>query len=121
MKPVEETVRMVGPLCKKIGVTRIADITDMDRLRIANYSATLPGTEDYIWVYSGKGMTKFQAKASVMMECIERFSSLPKSWRKKFIYGSYNDLSKSYTVLHPNEVIEPLRFEVQKRHAYGIC
>ena len=111
VKPVEETVNFVDPLCKKIGVTRIADITDMDRLRIANYSATLPGTEDYIWVYSGKGTTKLQAKASVMMECIERFCSLPRSWKKKFIYGSYDDLSKSHTVLHPNEVIEPLRLE----------
>ncbi len=36
----------------------------MDVLRIPNYSAVLPGTEDYIWVYSGKGPTRAQAQAA---------------------------------------------------------
>ena len=36
----------------------------MDRLYIPNYSAILPGTEDSIWVYSGKGASNIQAKAS---------------------------------------------------------
>ena len=80
IQPVEETLEKVNPLVKEIGITRIADITDMDRLRIPNYSAVLPGTEDYIWVYSGKGPTKNHAKASVIMESIERYSSLPANY-----------------------------------------
>ena len=63
-------------LSKQIGVTRLADITHLDKLTIPNYSAVLPGTKDYIWVYSGKGPTKAHAKASALMECIERYSSL---------------------------------------------
>ena len=58
IKPAQETLKKVMPISKKIGitsVTRLADITDMDVLRIPNYSAVVPGTEDYIWVYSGKG------------------------------------------------------------------
>ena len=58
MKPVETTLQEIIPLCKEIGVTRISDITHMDRLCIPNYSAILPGTEDSIWVYSGKGPTR---------------------------------------------------------------
>ena len=111
VKPVKETVKTVAPLCRTIGVTRIADITHMDILSIPNYSAILPGTEDYIWVYSGKGTTKLEAKASVMMECVERYCSLPKHFDKKIIQGSYDELSKSYPTLHPNEVVEPVRFE----------
>ena len=56
--PAQETLDKVIPISRRIGVTRLADITDMDVLRIPNYSAVLPGTEDYIWVYSGKGPTK---------------------------------------------------------------
>ena len=45
IKPAQETLEKVIPVSKKIGVTRLADITDMDRLRIPNYSAVLPGPE----------------------------------------------------------------------------
>jgi ribosomal protein S12 methylthiotransferase accessory factor YcaO len=48
--PSHETLEKVIPLSKTIGVTRLADITHMDVLHIPNYSAVLPGTEDYIWV-----------------------------------------------------------------------
>lgn len=50
---VKDTLKKVLPLADEIGITRIADITHMDILSIPNYSAVLPGTEDYIWVYSG--------------------------------------------------------------------
>ena len=111
IKPVEETLKKVIPICQKIGLTRIADITHMDILRVPNYSAVLPGTEDYIWVYSGKGPTKAHAKASALMESIERYSSLPSGAQRNFVQGSYYQLSKKYRVLHPDEVVEPLRFE----------
>jgi thioglycine synthase len=111
IKPAEETLKKVIPICQKIGLTRIADITHMDILRLPNYSAVLPGTEDYIWVYSGKGPTKAHAKASALMESIERYSSLPSGAQRNFVQGSYYQLSKKYRVLHPDEVVEPLRFE----------
>ncbi len=109
--PAQETLERVSSVSQKIGVTRLADITNMDRLGIPNYSAVLPGTEDYIWVYSGKGPTKVHAKASALMECIERYSSLPSGGPKNFIRGSYDKLSKSFHVLHPDEIVEPVRFQ----------
>lgn len=111
--PVEKTLLHVSEIAKRIGLTRIADITYMDKLYIPNYSSVLPGTEDYIWVYSGKGPTKRHAKASAIMESIERYSSLPTSYTKKFVTGTYNELKQSYNILHPYEVIEPLSFDFQ--------
>ncbi|MDQ3807169.1 MAG: YcaO-like family protein [Thermoproteota archaeon] len=111
IKPVQETLKNVVPLSKRIGVTRLADITDMDILRIPNYSAVVPGTEDYIWVYSGKGPTKKHAMASALMESIERYSSLPSGWRGKFVRSSYSELSQTYKVLHPDKIVEPVRFQ----------
>jgi thioglycine synthase len=108
-KPVQDTLAEIIPLCEKIGITRISDITHMDRLCIPNYSAVLPGTEDSIWVYSGKGPTNSHAKASALMEAIERYCSLSSNYSKKFIRGSYSELSRSYRkVLHPAEVVEPV-------------
>jgi ribosomal protein S12 methylthiotransferase accessory factor YcaO len=112
IKPVQETLNDIIPICKKIGVTRLSDITYMDRLYIPNYSSILPGTEDSIWVYGGKGITKHHAKASALMESIERYSSFQSTYSKVYIQGSYSELSKSYNkVLHPDEVVEPLSSE----------
>jgi ribosomal protein S12 methylthiotransferase accessory factor YcaO len=110
IKPARDTLKEVMPISKKIGVTRLADITDMDVLRIPNYSAVVPGTEDYIWVYSGKGPTKEHAIASALMESIERYSSLPSGWRGNFVRSSYSELSQTYKVLHPDNIVEPVRF-----------
>jgi thioglycine synthase len=108
-KPEEETLAEVIPLSKKIGVTRISDITFMDKLAIPNYSVTLPCTIDTIWVYGGKGITKVQAMTSALMESVERYSSLSSFYLGGFIQGTHSQLSKSYNkVLHPAEVIEPV-------------
>jgi ribosomal protein S12 methylthiotransferase accessory factor YcaO len=108
VRSVEDTLIEITPICKNIGVTRISDITYLDKLYIPNYSSVLPGTEDSIWVYSGKGPTKIHAKVSALMESIERFCSLPSTYSNSLISGSYSQLSKSYKVLHPDEVVEPV-------------
>lgn len=109
---MEDTLNKIKPICTKMGITRISDISLMDRLYIPNYSAVLPGTEDSFWVYSGKGPTKSYAKASALMEAIERYSSFPSTYPGRYTKGSYLELSNSYNkVLHPDEVVEPVRQE----------
>jgi ribosomal protein S12 methylthiotransferase accessory factor len=51
------------------------------------------------------------AKASALMESIERYSSLPSGNRKKMIQGSYIELSKVSKTLHPSNVVEPMILE----------
>jgi len=111
IKPVEETIKTILPVSSNIGITRLADITNMDILGIPNFSAVLPGTEDYIWVYSGNGPTRMDAKASALMESIERYSSLPSGNRNKMIQGSYKEVSKVSKILHPSNVVEPMLLE----------
>jgi ribosomal protein S12 methylthiotransferase accessory factor len=108
VRSVNETLEHVTPLCRMIGVTRVCDITYLDKLYIPNYSAVLPGTEDLFWVYSGKGTTNSQAKASALMESIERYCALSSKGTRTPIRGTHTELSKSYSkVLHPDEVVEP--------------
>lgn len=121
VQPVEETLEKVSSFVEKIGITRIADITNMDRLKIPNFSAVLPGTEDYIWVYSGKGPTKSHAKASAIMESIERYSSLPSNYKNATIRGSYKELSKSFNILKFDEVIEPVSFHLNDEMIMDYC
>ena len=116
VKSVSDTLAKITPICRNIGVTRIADITYMDKLYIPNYSIFLPGTQDSIWVYSGKGTTKMEAKASGLMESIERFSSLSNNYSKNYIRGTHLELSKIYSkVLHPGEVLEPVLSEYNEK------
>jgi thioglycine synthase len=115
VKSLEDTLAEIIPVCKEIGITRISDITHMDKLNIPNYASILPGTEDSIWVYGGKGPTKSHAKASALMEAIERYSSLSSNYTKGFIQGNYLQLSKSYKVLHHAEVVEPVNHEYDDR------
>jgi ribosomal protein S12 methylthiotransferase accessory factor YcaO len=108
VKSPKDTLSDILPLSGRIGITRISDITYLDKLFVPNYSVTLPGTADSIWVYSGKGVTKSSAKASAIMEAVERITSLSRHSHLSFIRGTYSDLAKSYEkVLHPNEVVEP--------------
>lgn len=58
---------------KKIGVTRIADITNLDRLGIPIFSAIRPSAaRGAISIYSGKGSTEQRARISAIMESFER-------------------------------------------------
>lgn len=107
-----ETLEKVLPIADKIGISRLADITHMDRLKIPNYSAVLPGTEDYIWVYSGKGPTHEHAKASAIMESIERYSSLPSNFKGEIIQGTFRELAKNNNILDVNDLVEPLVFSL---------
>jgi thioglycine synthase len=116
-KSVESTLAEIIPICKKVGITRISDITDLDKLCVPNYSAVLPGTEDQIWVYNGKGTTKDGAKASALMEAIERYSSLSSTYPRDIVQGSYLQLSKSFDkVLHPDELVEPVSGDYNERY-----
>ena len=58
---------------KKIGVTRLADITNLDRLGIPIFSAIRPSAaKGAISIYSGKGSTEQRARISAIMESFER-------------------------------------------------
>jgi len=65
----QETIDKVEGKLRIAGVTRIAEITHLDRIGIPVYSAIRPGAaEGAVSIYAGKGVTQPQAKASAMME-----------------------------------------------------
>ncbi len=71
-----ETLKAFGNKLSMIGVTRITEITHLDRIGIPVFSAIRPTAEDgAVSIYAGKGATRTQARASAMMEAFERYSA----------------------------------------------
>lgn len=71
-----ETLKAFRDKLSRIGVTRITEITHLDRIGIPVFSAIRPTAEDgAVSIYAGKGATRTQARASAMMEAFERYSA----------------------------------------------
>lgn len=90
----QETIDKVEGKLRIAGVTRIAEITHLDRIGIPVYSAIRPGAaEGAVSIYAGKGVTQPQAKASAMMEAFERYSAeKQESDKEKIVTGPFNEI-----------------------------
>jgi putative methanogenesis marker protein 1 len=104
--PPMETLRRVESKIHAAGVTRVADITGLDRIGIPVFSSIRPAAAGgAVSVYNGKGTTPEEAKVSAIMEAIERYSA--EVGDRTLLVDSYSRLSRRENVLHPNELILP--------------
>lgn len=69
----EETLARITPFFTAVGITRIADITALDRIGIPVALCVRPDSAS-LAVDSGKGFTIAAAKASAAMEGVERYT-----------------------------------------------
>lgn len=65
-----ETLQRVGPLAAACGITRVLDITHLDRIGIPTYNAVRPNGI-VLSISNGKGLTRAAAAVSAIMESIE--------------------------------------------------
>ena len=107
--PPEETLKRVEKLLPDIGVTRVAEISGLDRLGIPVYSAIRPGSKQgAISVYAGKGATPVEARVSVIMESVERYSSEQQPGdRRKFVAGTFEEIAARWPAVPPQSLILP--------------
>ncbi len=103
----EATLKNLEGIQEHVGVSRIADITDLDRIGIPIISTIRPGAaKGAISIYSGKGATMEQAHISGMMEAVERtFAEHTVDYDP--VSAAYEDMAKEYRTLHPGELILP--------------
>ncbi|MDO5844734.1 MAG: YcaO-related McrA-glycine thioamidation protein [Methanocorpusculum sp.] len=103
----KETLEKIEQYTPIAGITRVADITDLDRIKIPVYSCIRPTAADgAISVYNGKGGTVEEAKIAGIMEGIERYSAeaLPRDLENI----SYTNLIKAgENALDPKDLILP--------------
>ena len=113
----ETTLANTTKLLPKIGVTRIANITDLDRVGIPVFSAIRPSAAaGAISIYSGKGATETNARISAIMESFERcLAEQPEvsvnlsgiKLQTETITDSYESLCESYPTLYPDALLLP--------------
>lgn len=115
----EDTIKNVESKLRTAGVTRVAEITHLDRIGIPVYSAIRPdAAEGAVSIYAGKGATKPQAKASAMMESFERYSAeLNDEHRQNFVCdvfeGSLDEYISPNSLILPNLLFDPETSEME--------
>ncbi|MCX6696903.1 MAG: YcaO-related McrA-glycine thioamidation protein [Methanoregula sp.] len=104
--PLEETLARIEPKVPAAGITRVADITNLDRVGIPVFSCIRPTAESgAITVYNGKGATVEESRISAIMEGIERYSS--ELHDRKIILLPYMEMHAHGRVLDPKDLILP--------------
>ncbi len=88
----EETIAQVGPLLSTFGITRVANLTGLDRVGVPVVMVCRPNARSSA-VFHGKGVDLDAAKASGIMEAIE-------TWHAEHIHlplrlASYGELKQS--------------------------
>ncbi|OPY38680.1 MAG: YcaO-like family protein [Methanoregula sp. PtaU1.Bin051] len=105
--PLEETLARIEPKVPAAGITRVADITNLDRIGIPVFSCIRPTAEDgAITVYNGKGATVEESRISAIMEGIERYSS--EVHNRRIERGLYLELFGRGRIVDPRDLILPL-------------
>lgn len=93
-----ETIKHNEDKLRTAGITRITNITDLDRIGIPVFSAIRPSAQGgSVSVYAGKGAKNEQAEASAIMEGFERYSAeMKEEDYDKIIVSSIEDMDKDY-------------------------
>lgn len=104
--PPSDTIRRVTPMLALAGVTRVADVTGLDRVGIPNFTTVRPRERgEGLSYYNGKGVTRAAAHAGALMEAIERFSGercdLPVR------YATYAEALRHGAAIDPASIIVP--------------
>jgi len=85
----EETFEKIRPHFRTIGLTRLCNITGLDRIGIPTVLSVRPNS-GYLSVDAGKGFTPIAAMVSAAMECFERYAA--EAVRPPELKCSWNDL-----------------------------
>jgi ribosomal protein S12 methylthiotransferase accessory factor len=107
----KRTIEINEDKLKTAGITRIADITDLDRIGIPVFTAIRPTAEDgAISIYGGKGISKDHAKASAMMEGFERYSA-EKQEIDETLIATVNEIADTGDYIDPKSLNLNQKFE----------
>lgn len=112
-RTLEQTEALARASLSRCGITRIADVTDLDILGIPVFNSIRPRAAPGLnTVTSGKGVTPLAARVSAMMEAIERtwceppFAEPPRR-------ASYSELRQAQV-----PVLDPRRLILRRGHTW---
>lgn len=100
VQTLEEIDSRVSSLLDAAGITRVSELTMLDRLGVPVFAAITPMARD-LTTHLGKGTTKSAARVSAMMEAIERVSAENADTPRQ--HGSFNQMrARGYNAINPN-------------------
>lgn len=97
----EETLVCIAPKARQIGITRLGNVTGLDRIGIPVTVAVRPNSRS-VSVSQGKGLALSQALASALMEAIELFHG--ESLTGRTVEASFQELSAETRVVDPGSL-----------------
>ena len=99
-----DTIEACRPLMKEAGVTRVADLTHLDRIGLPVFAAYRPNAKTYT-IQQGKGLTRDAAMASAMMEALEmHFAENP---QVETVTATWNELRRTRDVIDCDRLPKP--------------
>src|SRR5579872_3052930 len=113
---VNTTLDWLKLLLKKMGITRVANITGLDCLGVPVAISIRPNSK-HLAVSQGKGLTLELAMASAIMESAEGYHV--ENPAEPILHGTYNQLVKSYSVINP-ELFLPGAFRISTLADYAM-
>jgi hypothetical protein len=91
-----ETLEWLRPILPRMGITRLANVTGLDRIGIPAVMACQPNARS-LAVNQGKGLDLDSAKASAAMESVEEYNAEHITLPLKF--ASYNEMRMRHRVV----------------------
>lgn len=108
--PPSQTIENNEDKCKIAGITRITEITHLDRIGLPIFSAIRPTSQEgAISIYGGKGISVEHAKASAMMEGFERYSAEKQD--ENTITGTISEISSKGNIIDIESLNLPKDFK----------
>ena len=86
-----ETLAQILPITHQFGITRVANVTGLDRIGLPVILATRPNSRS-VAVSQGKGTSIEAAKASAVMEAIELWHA--ENFLRPVLYASYSEIEQ---------------------------
>jgi ribosomal protein S12 methylthiotransferase accessory factor len=101
------TIRRALAVLDTIGVTKVADVTDLDRVGIPNFMTVRPhDLGPGMSYYNGKGTTRADAYAGALMEAIERHAG--ERYDGPVLASSHHNLRSEHACIDPLEIHVPM-------------
>jgi YcaO-like protein with predicted kinase domain len=91
-----DTLKRIGPLASQMGITRVANITGLDRIGVPVVMVCRPNSRS-IAVSQGKGLDLAAAKASGLMEAVETFHA--ETITSSLKLGTYRELGRTHPLI----------------------
>src|SRR5215475_8652615 len=102
----EDTLAWVRPLLPALGITRVANVTGLDRIGIPVWLCVRPNSR-CLSVSQGKGLTAELAQVAAVMESIEMYHA--ERVREPDLVATYRDARGYHDVLDPESLMPGVR------------